>query len=330
MGFDKFNNPLGEQIHVPQIEWLSTQIARRLYSDYSEESALFNYSQPIWSDEPHWTQFHAACWHALRNDDWTSMPFSPKRLAGPWQMQGPEQMSQKKFFSITSAYSALWDMISMGGLWRNPALTFIDWETQRGFNPEDFPKNFKDFWMPMLKDFANWYAVSGQGYAHYFPLSDEAKKFLFNFNEEREFDVNFHDQLDSLPQGGGDPFHISSHSGHPFEKSYESNISFRHQPAPFSGGWMEAPLYGVLTSETYSGWAHELMTMPLEGPSILRVDVRVHESMNQLTTLGHFFVQRDAAFGNHPDVNYVRYVNDHSLVCFLERGHFDYLHMGLH
>ena len=320
MDMDRFQNPLGQQIHVPQIEWLIEQISETMYGLSPDKLKFLGFQPPIWADEPRWTQYHAACWHALRNDNWTHMPFSPKRLGNPEILANPHHLNEKSFFQAASAYAALADILGLGHAWGKTLRTLKEWNWGM-IAPHH--KNFVKFWYPMLNTYGDWYSRFG---LFNWPKESENPENHYTIDPNRPFH-NLSNQFEDFHldlEFGSDPLHITSHSAKPLTPGSRPEIDFTRTNGFFGRGWMEAPPYGILTCESYSGWAQYLLELKVERSALIRVDARVHESMTAYTTLGHFLVKVHDPYGDSSTgYNFVHFINDLSIARFLQTGDFD-------
>ena len=295
---------IGDQINTNHINWLNKNL-----------SDLHDYS-PIWADEPNWTKFHAASWHALRNDNWTNMGFSPKALAKNSGIIGGKINSEAEFVKTTSAYSALIDVLTLGGNWANPMQIF---DYLHVLSPEDlgFSKKFVNFWLPMLNQLGAW-----MNYSHAIDNSHPFQEFniirpgdLILAGASPALESIEFDQPDSKwnatsgDVGGYDVLHLSHHSLKP--------LQIDHDELKLSGS------YCTLNSPTYSGWAYRLLNnLYFSEPTLVRVNVGVHGSMEASTTLGHFLLSRGEtpAQGGTSFPVEIRYVNDRDALEMLSHG----------
>ena len=295
---------LGDRINTNHINWLN-----KLLSD------LHDYG-PIWADEPNWTKFHAASWNALRNDSWTNMGFSPKSLSKNHGILGGSFESETEFVKTASAYSALIDMLTLGGHWRNPMQTF-DYMHVLHLDELGFTQNFMKFWRPMLNQLGAWmYHSDALDYSHPFE----------NFRIIRPGDLidsHAHDDLSGVDYEGRDPkWNISSGEVGGYDMLHLS----RHSLKPLQIHHEELKLpgnYYTLDSPSYSGWAYRLLdNLYRPAPTLVRVDIGVHRSMEGKATLGHFLVsdgRTPRKDGNDFPVE-IRYVNDLEALRMLNDG----------
>ena len=320
MNMDRFEYPLGDQVHVPQIDWLVQQVSETMYGVTLDNYQFLGFQPPIWDDEPRWTQYHAACWHALRNDNWTHMPFSPKRLGNPEIFANPHHLSEKALFQAASAYSALADILAFGHAWGHTIRILNEWNL--GMIPQ-WKSNFVKFWYPMLNTYGDWYSRCG---VFNWPKESEIPEIHYNINPNR----HWHELSDKTAVSNlnlefdKDPLHLTAHSGKPLTPGSKFEIDFTRTNGFFGRGWQEVPPYGILTCESYSGWAQNLLEMRIETSTLVRVDVKVHESMRAHTTLGHFLIKPNYQSGDSArDQNVVNYANDLAVNSFLKSGTFD-------
>lgn len=137
---------MGDQINTNHINWLSKKL-----------SLSSGHHGQIWGDEANWTKFHAASWNALRNNSWTNMGFSPSVIASRnyfTQENFGSKFNENEFIAATSAYTALIDMLTLGGIWSNPKLTFDffhEYENKHALSPQ-----FIRFWLPMINQLMAW------------------------------------------------------------------------------------------------------------------------------------------------------------------------------
>lgn len=295
---------LGDQVNTNHINWLNKRL-----SDMHEYG-------PIWADEPNWTKFHAASWNALRSDSWTNMGFSPKTLAKNRGILGGKISSETDFIKTASAYSALIDMLTLGGHWRNPMQTF-DYMHVLSLEELGFTQNFVKFWRPMLNQLGVWMHHSDAlNYRHPFEDFTIMRQWdLIDFGAHNDFSGVDYEQKDAMWNissdeiGGYDMLHLSQHSLNP--------LQIDHEELKISGN------YYTLDSPSYSGWAYRLLgNLYLPEPTLVRVNVGVHPSMDAKTTLGHFLVsdgRTPRKDGNDFPVH-IRYVNDLEVLGMLNDG----------
>jgi len=295
---------LGDRINTNHINWLNKNL-----SDLYEHS-------PIWADEPNWTKFHAASWNALRNDSWTNMGFSPSHISQNKGIFGNSLISESEFVKTLSAYSALIDVLTLGGHWRNPMQTF-DYMHVLHLDELGFTRNFMKFWRPMLNQLGAWmYRSSILNYSHPFDdfsimrigdLMDSRTGDDFNGLDYQLQDAKW--SIDGDEFGKGDELHLSQHSLKP--------LQIDHDELKLPGN------YYTLESPSYSGWAYRLLcNLYLPAPTLVRVDVGVHHSMEAKTTLGHFLVSdgRTPRKGGGDFPVEIRYVNDLEALRMLSDG----------
>ena len=312
MASDHFFDAFGEQINVNHISWLSRVISHPWHYEEDDFQPFRHLSHEIWADEPAWTKYHAACWHALRNDNWTNMPFSPKRLGKPEKFAAPHALGPKAFMQTASAYTALADILHFGDVWGKAVSNLKDWHY--GF-VEPHHLNFVKFWYPMLNVYGNWLARFGRfGWPKIFNHLDSHLDFYQidpNPHWGHRLDVS-HTALDTS-YADSDPLHLSDHSGKPINgwTSPIINIAWDHKN-------LDVP-QAVLESTSYAGWAEALTQLKINHWAIIRVDVQVHETMRHKTTLGNFLVRPN---GENFD-NEIRFISDNSLLRFRETGSFD-------
>jgi hypothetical protein len=293
---------LGDQIHTTQIEWLRTEIIQQ-HNPTGHAKRYHHHIHPrIWADEPHWTSYHAASWHALRNDNWTGMPFSPKRIGNREYFRGTTSRSQSTFHSMLGGYSALADLLALGGIWRNPVHSFEEWQSGYIYRPDNFTLNFIKFWLPMINTYAEWFSHEGWIQSR-LPYRTLLTKRRYGIQLDRPAEWSF--ELTSEIQGSTDSLHLTSHTCHPFHSDFPARISVQGDSA-----------YRIMTSESYEHWALELLNTEVREETLVRVDIRVHESMTALTTLGHFLLTPGQTDGRD-DSGFpvaIRYVNDHNAI----------------
>jgi hypothetical protein len=274
----------------------------------------------IWGDEANWTKYHAACWSALRNDSWTNMGFSPLAIAKNGGIFGERVGSNTEFVKTTSAYSALIDVLTLGGRWANPVQIF---DHMHVLSPEElgFSKGFLAFWYPMMNQLGAWMKCARYDYigqTHPFETAKVLRQWDLAFpNDDLEknkvFDKDAHDKWHISGDGieGDDSLHLHMHSLKPFLPSDVSTRLVRN--------------YEILNSFSYSEWAFRLLnTRDISEPILVRVNVEVHFSMEALTTLGHFLLTPGRTTGNGGSVFPVeiRYVNDLEALQMFKSGKF--------
>jgi len=295
---------IGDQINTTHINWM-----------YKNLDDLYGYGE-IWGDEARWTKFHAASWHALRNDNWVNMGFSPKVIAQKNGILGGKIESDNEFIKTASAYSALIDMLTLGGRWGNPMQIF---DYLHVLSPEKlgFSKSFISFWLPMLNQLGAW-----MNYSHAIDQSHLFKEFniirpgdlippdAFDYFGGVDYEQNDAKWNMSADEAGGyDVLHLSSHSLKP--------MRIDHEYLKLSGN------YSTIDSPSYSGWAYRLLNnLYSPEPTLVRVNVKVHHSMESPTTLGHFLLSRGETPGRDGKSFPVeiRYVNDHDVSRMFNEG----------
>jgi hypothetical protein len=295
---------LGDRINTNHINWLNKHLSDQ--HDYD----------PFWADEPNWTKFHAASWNALRNDSWTNMGFSPKSLSQNNGILGESISSESDFVKTVSAYSALIDILTLGGHWRNPMQTF-DYMHVLPLDELGFTQKFMKFWRPMLNQLGAWmYRSDALNYSHPFEnfriirpgdLMDSHTRDDISGVDYEQKDTKWN--LPSDEVGGFDMLHLSRHSLKP--------LQIDHEELKLPGN------YYTLDSPSYSGWAYRLLdNLYRPVPTLVRVDVGVHRSMEGKSTLGHFLVsdgRTPRKDGNDFPVE-IRYVNDLEALRMISDG----------
>ena len=278
---------IGDQINTNHIDWLN----KNFYA------TSYHHGQ-IWGDEANWTKYHAACWSALRNDSWTNMGFSPSAIASKnlfGHGNHGQHVSEKEFFSATSAYAALIDVFTLGGHWVNPNLKF-DYIHSIGPEALGHTPKFIKFWAPMLNQLIRW--SDSTGYLdgkHPFAETYLNRKFDLRTDEDRSSLIPWED----LPRIQGDAMHLSGHCLVPFEKG-EELPEFRE-------------IYSVVNSRSYRHWADQLLNVNnIYEPTLVKVNVEVHFATNSQTTLGHFLLSPGETSGKDSKTYpvEVKYVND--------------------
>jgi len=295
---------LGDQIHTTHIEWLGKEISQDFSHSGPPKRLTANLNPRIWADEPRWTSFHAACWHALRNDKWTNLPFSPTRLGKREYFTGHASVGEATFNSILGGYSALSDLLAIGGIWRNPVQSFQNWQHGPVPDHENFTMNFRRFWLPMINTYAEWFS-QGEYPQHQLPYRPCVTNYLFRMQLDHPGPGEIVPVSTDNEFGGSDPLHLTDHASHPFQLESSSHTRINGE-----GG------YQVLVSESYSGWARVLLETDVRDQTLVRVDVRVHESMTALTTLGHFLLTPGYTEGRDGSgfPVAIRYVNDQDAI----------------
>jgi hypothetical protein len=299
---------IGDQINTNHINWLS----KNFYQ-------MHGHGQ-IWGDEANWTKYHAACWNALRNDNWTNMGFSPKAIALNGGIFGKRIASESEFAKTTSAYSALVDLMALGGRWANPMQVF---DHMHVLSPEElgFTKGFLAFWYPMMNQLGAWMNCARYDYigqSHPFETSKVLRKWdLASSNDDLakieilDSDVQDKWQLSGDGIEGDDSLHLHTHSLKPLRPSDNGERFERN--------------YKILNSIHYSEWAYRLLNVSgISEPTLVRVNVEVHFSMEALTTLGHFLLSPGRTPGQGETVFpvQIRYVNDFEALRMLNSGKF--------
>jgi hypothetical protein len=299
---------IGDQINTNHINWLS----KNFYQMHGNGH--------IWGDEANWTQYHAACWDALRNDNWKNMGFSPKAIALNGGIFGKRISSESEFAKTTSAYSALVDVMALGGRWANPMQVF---DHMHVLSPEElgFTKGFLAFWYPMMNQLGAWMNCARYDYigqSHPFETSKVLRKWdLATSNDDLA-------KIEILDSDVQDKWHISG-DGIERDDSLHLHMHCLRPFQPSDGETRLARNYEILNFASYSEWAGRLLnTTAIAEPKLVRVNVEVHFSMEGMTTLGHFLLSPGRTPGNGETVFPVeiRYVNDLEVLQMFESGSF--------
>jgi hypothetical protein len=307
---------IGEQINTNHMNWLSKNF-------YKTSGPYYQ----MWSDEANWTKYHAACWNALRNDNWTNMGFSPSAIASKnyfTQDNSGSNFNENDFFSATSAYTALIDMLTLGGIWTNPQLVFDLFHE----NPKDssFSRKFIRFWLPMINQLMAWtYNSSAIENSHDFASYKIRNAFDLDL-KQHDFDLDLkikepltgssrssqmQEKWHTRPVGGNDGLHLSNHCLRPLQNGGD-NFTPRDN-------------YQQIYTDSYAYWGHGLLSVnKLNEPTLIRVSVKVHLSMEAHSCLGHFLLTPESTLGRHgKDFNVsIRYVNDIEALRMLNSGKF--------
>ena len=297
---------IGDQINTNHINWLN----KNFYE-------MRGHGQ-IWGDEANWTKYHAACWSALRNDSWVNMGFSPKTIAQNNAIFGNSFSSESEFAKTTSAYSALIDLLTLGGRWGNPMQIF---DHLHVLSPEElgFSKRFVAFWYPMMNELGAWMNSSKFDYlGQNHPFEDSAilRKWDLNFSNDEfahmgALDSDAQEKWKNPVDGTGldDCLHLSLHSLKPLQ--------------PSGGETKFAGNQDTFSSMSYSDWAYRLLNSTgITRPTLIRVDVQVHFAMDAQTTLGHFLLspgRTQSKFDSTFPLE-IRYVNDMEAMRVIKAG----------
>lgn len=111
--------------------------------------------------------------------------------------------------------------------------------------------------------------------------------------------------------GGNDILHLSGHSLRPLQNEGDK--------------FMSRGTYQQIYSDSYSNWGYGLLNVSSLGePTLIRVSVKVHLSMDAHSCLGHFLLTPGATYGRYgKEFNVaIRFVNDVNALRMIQSGKF--------